>query len=482
MVYALRFRQQSTVSAREVNMQLTLYGAAHEVTGSCNLIEHNATRLLIDCGMFQGGERSIRRNSIPARLAPKELDAVLLTHGHLDHCGRLPLLIKSGYKGPIYATQGTIEIAKIILADAAGIQANDISRENRKRARAGLKLLKPIFNMHDVQRVIAQFRPVDYQTPFRIGDSIEVNYYDAGHILGSACIELRTTSDGKEKRVVFSGDLGQFDFPLMKDPETINHADVVVMESTYGDRDHRSVPDTVTEFEDIIRKAVEKRSKILIPSFAVGRTQVILYYLAQMFRKGLVKPFPIYLDSPMAISASKVYLQFANTMDPEISDLIDSGQLRQDLATLVTCETGDESQALNAVSGPCLIMAGAGMCNAGRILHHLKHNLWKEDCSVIIVGYQAKGSVGRALVEGAKKVKILGETISVRASISALGGFSAHAGQTDLLHWLEPMSTENPRIVLNHGESHQLNVLAAKIQEKFGIHATIPQLTESLTI
>jgi metallo-beta-lactamase family protein len=463
-------------------MKLTLYGAANEVTGSCNLIEHGRTRLLVDCGMFQGRDHLDRKNQIPQHLGAKSIDAVLLTHGHLDHCGRLPLLMRNGFRGPIYATDGTIEISKIILADAANIQENDIGRLNRKRARAGLRDLKPLFNMHDVDRVFSHFHPVALDEQFSINGEINVRFYEAGHILGSSCIELSAGSDRQAKKFVFSGDLGPFDVPLMRDPAVIAEADAVIMESTYGDRDHRTVLDTVSEFESIIEEALRTRSKILIPSFAVGRTQSILYHLAEMFRKGVVEPIPIYLDSPMAIAATKIYLNFADTMDPEINELLSSGQLKKDLATLQICETAEQSQALNAVDGPCIIIAGAGMCNAGRIVHHLKHNLWKQNCYVIIVGYQAKGSLGRLLVEGAKKVKIMGDTISVGAKIASLGGFSAHAGQSDLLRWLAPMAKSKPRIILNHGESHARNILSERIRQNFGLTAELPALADSFVL
>ncbi|MBX3149714.1 MBL fold metallo-hydrolase [Candidatus Obscuribacterales bacterium] len=463
-------------------MKLTLYGAANEVTGSCNLLEHGRSRILVDCGMFQGRDHLDRKNNIPPHLGAKTLDAVLLTHGHLDHCGRLPLLMRSGFRGPIYATKGTIEIAKIILADAANIQENEVGRLNRKRARAGLRGLKPLFNMHDVEQVFSHFHPVELGADFSIKDELNVRYYEAGHILGSASITVTANVNGTQKKLVFSGDLGQFDVPLMRDPAVINNADAVIMESTYGDRDHRTVSDTVSEFESIIKEAIRTRSKILIPSFAVGRTQSILYHLAEMFRNGIVEPIPIYLDSPMAIAATKIYLDFAELMDPEISELLSSGQLRKDLSTLQLCETAEQSQALNAIDGPCIIIAGAGMCNAGRIVHHLKHNLWKQNCYVIIVGYQAKGSLGRLLVEGAKKVKIMGDTISVGARIASLGGFSAHAGQSDLLRWLAPMADSKPLVILNHGESHALNLLSEKIREKFALHPDVPRMADSLVL
>ncbi len=463
-------------------MKLTVYGAANEVTGSCNLIEGPRTRILVDCGMFQGAAKVDGRNRIPAHLDARNIDAVLLTHGHLDHCGRLPLLVKSGFTGPIYATEGTMAITKLILADAAGIQKSDIERENRIRARAGQSSLKPLFSEKDVRRVMDCFQPIAYNSPLRLNDEVSANFVEAGHILGSSCIELTTTFGGKKLKTVFSGDIGQYDVSIMRNPDEIDGADIVVMESTYGDRNHRTLSETIDELRDIIVRAVHHGGKILIPSFAVGRTQVILYHLAELFRNGTIPPIPIYLDSPMGAAASRTYIDYASVLRPEVAELINSGQLRKDLSTLVVCESGEQSQSLNAVSGPCIIIAGAGMCNAGRILHHLKHNLFKEDCHVIIVGYQAKCSLGRELLDGAPTVRILGDTICVKAKVSALGGLSAHAGQGDLLRWLEPMSHNKPRVILNHGESHALRMLSNEILTNFGIRSEIPKMADTLVL
>lgn len=457
-------------------MRITFFGAAKEVTGSCHLLETEKARLLVDCGLFQGNRRLERLNLIPRKLAPRTLDCVLLTHGHLDHCGRLPLLGKAGFNGPIYATQGTIEIATLILKDAAHVQENDIKRENRRRQRAGQKAISPLFDLRDVQHILSQFKSVDYDEWFDPLPGVSVRYVEAGHILGSASIEIDAGTGSKRKRLIFSGDLGPYDVPIMKDPARIDRADFVFMESTYGDRDHRSLEASIAEFRELIDECTKKGGKVLIPVFAVGRTQQVLYHLAELFREGKLKPIPIYLDSPMAIQATAIYQKHPELQDREARDLANSGQLRKDLSSLRLCESAPESMLLNETPGPCIIMAGAGMCNAGRILHHLKHNLWLESTTVIIVGYQARGSLGRMLVDGADTVKIMGETIAVKAKVRGVGGFSAHADQSDLIRWLSSMTSTNPKVTLIHGEPHPMSQLAYRIENDFGLKCSMPSI------
>lgn len=463
-------------------MKVTLHGAAYEVTGSCYLVEAESARILIDCGMFQGSARLEKLNRIPADLRPLALDAVLLTHGHLDHCGRLPLLSKEGFRGPIFATPGTIDIATLILKDAARIQQDDLDRENRKRKRMGLKPVQALYSLRDVQRVCEQFRTVSYEKWEDVAPGIRARYVEAGHILGSSSIELEIQESDGWRHVVFSGDVGQWDTPIVRDPVLFEKADLAFVESTYGDRDHRSLAETVQEFEELICHAVANKGKILIPTFAVGRTQQILYHLAELFRKKLVPPFPIYLDSPMAIAATDLYTKHIELMDEEALNLQSSGQLRRDLRTLRACETAEQSKALNGVEGPCVILAGAGMCNAGRILHHLRQNLPFVETVLLIVGYQSRESMGRRLLEGAKQVKIHGETIPVHATIRSLGGFSAHAGQSELLKWMEPLVKSGANIVLSHGESFPIDQLAAKVLEKYQCKVVRPKLGTTLNL
>lgn len=463
-------------------MQLTFHGAAREVTGSLYLLETDQSRILIDAGMFQGPRRLERLNIVPRGLDLQRIDAILLTHGHLDHCGRLPLLSRSGYRGPIYATQGTIEIASLILHDAAHIQEHDAERENRRRARAGMKPTKPLFDDRDVEKVIRQFVPVSYDEINNITDQIKATFVEAGHILGSASIKLRVRENGEKKNLVFSGDLGQYNVPLMRDPALIEEADIVLLESTYGDRDHRPMTETLSEFKEILHKAFRDGGKVLIPSFAVGRTQQILYYLALMANRDEIPALPVYLDSPMGISATTIYARHEEIMDEAAQVIIEDGEIKKGKFRFRTCQSLEESQMLNELPGPCVIIAGAGMCNAGRILHHFRHNLWKENTEVVMVGYQARGSLGRLLLDGADKVKIFRETIQVNATIHGVGGFSAHGGQTDLLRWLKPMASKKTRVILTHGESHQIDELSYAIEKKFEIKPFAPKLQESIKL
>jgi metallo-beta-lactamase family protein len=463
-------------------MNITVYGAAQDVTGSCFLVETGNARLLVECGLFQGPERLERMNKIPRAILDKKLDAVLLTHAHLDHCGRLPMLVKAGYRGPIYATQPTLEITQLILRDSARIEEEDTTRENKKRAQMKLPPLEPLYETADVDQVCKQLRRIDYKHWIDVAEGFRVNFVEAGHILGSSCIEMVASQNGGRRRLVFSGDIGQWDVPIMRDPAKITDADVVFMETTYGDRDHRSLDDTLEEFHELIIEAYQKKGRVLIPSFAVGRTQMLLYFLAEMFRKGLVPPFPVFLDSPMAIAATELYDKYPDYMDEEAHGLHQSGQLKHDLQTLQTCSTVEESKALNHVEGPCVIIAGAGMLNAGRILHHLKNGLDHDNTYVLIVGYQPRGSLGRMLLEGNPTVKMFGETVRVRATVRGLGGFSAHAGQSDLLRWLEPMARHKPRVVLVHGEPHPMNMIASKIRQNFGIDPELPKLGDVIPI
>ncbi len=463
-------------------MEITAYGAALDVTGSCYLIDTGSSRILVDCGMFQGSKRIERKNYIPRSIDPHNIDAVILTHGHLDHCGRLPLLTKAGYTGPIFMTECTADIAQLILKDSAHIQEEEIARENQHRALYAMPPLEPLYTIEDVAKVCQLFYPLSYNHWKEIAPGFKFQLVEAGHILGSACVEIVVNQYGSKRHLVFSGDLGQWDVPIVRDPATITTADTIFMESTYGDRKHDSYEMTVNEFEELIKGAVEKNMKIIIPTFAVARAQQILYQLARMIRTKVIRSFPIYLDSPMAIAATKIQSKHLNDMDEEAKGLEQSGQLAKDLSCLKLCQTADESKALNFAQGPCIILAGAGMCNAGRIMHHLLNNLNNSDSLIIIVGFQARGSVGRLLVEGAKEVKIFGETVRVRATIKNLQGFSAHADQNDLLRWLAPMIKNKPRVFLTHGETNAINELAFKLEKEFNFKAEIPRYGETIQI
>ena len=463
-------------------MKITILGAAGgEVTGSAYYVQTEQASILVDCGLFQGGKKSEALNRPPA--GPKQqLDAVLLTHGHLDHTGRLPLLANRGAAMPVFATPATIEMTALILRDSARIQVSDNERQNRKRARAGEPPRPPLYTPEDAEKIIRQLRPVPYQEPFQVAPGIRAIWAESGHMLGSASIQLLVEEDGKTKRVVFSGDLGPKGALILKDFEPFKQADLVFLESTYGDRDHRPFNDTVEEFVRIVKDAVEQRGKILVPTFAVGRAQLITSLLAWMFRTKKVRPFPIFLDSPMAIEATKIYQRHRELFDEGMTKFIAEKPLGEDLKTLQMCATAEDSMKINDQPGPCLVMAGAGMCNAGRILHHLKANLWKPDTRVLIVGYQGDGSLGRRLVEGEKLVSIHGEKIAVKAKIHTLGGFSAHAGQTDLLAWFSAIAPSKPSVVLTHGEDEPREILAQKIQQQFKLKSALPRMMEFIEV
>ena len=463
-------------------MKIRFHGATGDVTGSAYHVLTDRASVLVDCGLFQGRKAEKAKNRGHQPLEGGRLDAVVLTHGHLDHVGRLPLLTKAGYDGPIYGTKATFELATMILRDSIGLQRGDLARENQKRERNGLEPLEPLFEEDDVRELKPLLCELKYDEIKEIAPGITVRLVDAGHVIGSASIEMTVEEDGRQKVVVFSGDLGPRGAPLINDPTPFKNADVVLMESTYGDRNHRSLSETAIEGRDIIGKAIEQKGKILVPVFAVGRTQLLLYLLAGAFSRGTLTPFPIYIDSPMAIEATKIYAENMELFDAEAKEMMESGELARNLETVSPCPTADDSRALNDVDGPCLIMAGNGMCSGGRIVHHLRANLPKPGTAVLMVGFQSPGSLGRQLVDGAEDVKIFGEKIPVRASIHTMGGFSAHADQTGLMQWFDAVAPSKPRLIITHGEDGARETLAGLIKEKHGITADMPELNEVIEI
>jgi metallo-beta-lactamase family protein len=463
-------------------MKIYCHGATGDVTGSAYQVITRKASVLVDCGMFQGRKQERAKNRAEARLEGGRLDAVVLTHAHLDHTGRLPLLVKKGYKGPIFATQPTIDIAALILKDALFLQQADLERENRKRVRAGLLPLEPIYEEKDVRGLRPLVRAVQYDRPFDVAPGVRARLLDAGHVIGSASVELTVEEAGRKKVVVFSGDLGPRGAPLINDPVPFERADAVVMESTYGDRNHRSLTETALEARQIISDAIDARAKILVPVFAVGRTQLLLFLLAGAFRKKTLPRFPIYLDSPMAIAATKVYGKFSELFDEEALEMMRSGELRRQLESVKPCPTAKESMALNSVRGPCMVMAGSGMCSGGRIMHHLRHNLYLPSTAVLIVGFQSPGTLGRQLVDGAPEVSIFGEKVSVKASVHTMGGFSAHADQAGLLEWFGSVASSRPRLILTHGEDRARATLASLIEGQHDIRAELPMQGEYIEI
>ncbi|MBI3775890.1 MAG: MBL fold metallo-hydrolase [Gammaproteobacteria bacterium] len=445
-------------------MQLHFFGAAQEVTGSCHLLRTGSASVLIDCGLIQGGPKDEARNAQPFPFDVHSIDAVILTHAHLDHSGRLPLLVKSGYKGPIYAHPATADLCKIMLRDAAHLNEKETEWTNRKRLRKQLAPLEPLYTLADAGKALRRIVTVDYGTLQDIVPGLRMRLRDAGHILGSCIVETWITESGIERKLVFSGDLGHTGAPILRDPELIHDADLVVMESTYGNRQHRSWADTETELQQALESAAQHRGNILIPAFAVGRTQELLYTLARHYAEWELHRWTVFLDSPMAIEATDVYARHAELYDAEAMRI----QHRQgnpfEFPKLHYSHTALQSMAINRIESGAIIIAGSGMCDGGRIKHHLKHNVWRANCHVIITGYQARGTPGRALVDGAHALRLWGETIRIAATVHTLGGLSAHADQTGLLAWYRAFRNAPP-VALVHGEPESMSVLHALLEQ-----------------
>ncbi len=463
-------------------MRLTFLGASGMVTGSSYLLETGGKKLLVDCGMFQGSKATEALNRRAFRFEPGGLDAVLLTHAHIDHSGLLPKLCKEGYKGKIYATKATTALCRIMLPDSAHIQEFEAEIAARKGKRAGKPPLAPLYTVNDAFDCLKYFSPVSYGEKLEICPGVEARFNDAGHILGSSIIELSLTEDGKTVRMAFSGDLGQPDQPLIKDPTAIDAADYIVMESTYGNRRHEDY-DRGEALAAIINQTVKRGGNIVIPAFAVGRTQTIVYYLHKLLRENKIPDIPVFIDSPLAISATDIFGHHIEDFDVEAYDMLynqNDNPLR--LPHLIFTRTAEESKAINFLKEPAIIISASGMADAGRILHHLKHNLWRPESSVVLVGYQAEGSLGRRLLDGVKRVKIIGEEVSVRAKIHNLDGFSAHADQEDLLNWLTKLKEPPANIFIVHAEPEQSAAFAAVLKERLGFPSYVPRFGDVAVI
>ncbi|MGD8514210.1 MAG: MBL fold metallo-hydrolase [Granulosicoccaceae bacterium] len=463
---------------------LTFYGAIEGVTGSAYLLRTEQATVLLECGLVQGSREEEEANKAPFPFDMRQLDAVVLSHAHLDHSGRLPKLAADGYNGPVYMTQPTAELLEIMLKDAAYLAERDAQWENKRRRRAGKPDIEPLYDLADAEAALALCEEVRYGRRVAVAGDIEVCFRDAGHILGSAIVELFISEAGSEKKLVFSGDLGNSCAALLRDPQIVENADVLLLESTYGDRDHRPLDETLQEFEDIIVEAAKKGGNILIPAFAVGRTQEIIFRLGELYQAGKLQHQAVYLDSPMAIATTEVYHRFLHVFNSEDRATLrqaNSRSLHTFLPVLQYSQTTDESMALNRIAKGAIIIAGSGMCNGGRIRHHFKHNLWRSNAHVIIVGYQAIGTPGRALVDGAKTFRFAGEEIAVNATIHTLGGFSAHASQSQLLDWAGNFKQPRPRLYLVHGETGAKQVLQQKFAQQRW-QAEIPAPGDRITI
>lgn len=456
-------------------------GAAGEVTGSCHLLHFDGRRVLLDCGLVQGSRRDEARNAEPLPFDVTGIDAVVLSHAHIDHAGRLPLLVKAGYRGPIYAQAATRDLCTVMLRDAAFIAEKECEWENRKRERKGLGPVLPLYSRRDAERAMQRFVPLDYGAAHEILPGMTLTLHDAGHILGSSIVELALTHGGRRARLVYSGDLGHAGAAILRDPVRLREADHVILESTYGDREHRSHDDTLGEMEAVLREAHASGGNVLIPAFAVGRTQELLYHLGRNFARWNLERWKIALDSPLAIEATRIYLSHHELFDDDARALFASHRRLPLLPNLEFCATPAQSMALNRHGGGTLIIAGSGMCNGGRIKHHLKHNVWRRECHVVIVGFQGRGTLGRQLVDGARHIRLWGETIRVNARVHTLGGFSAHADRRELLGWYEHFAGRPP-VTLVHGEDGALAALAARLAQDFGARVHIAARGETLAL
>ena len=458
-----------------MTISIQFFGAAGEVTGSCHLVTVGNQRLLMDCGLIQGGRDDEARNRDPFPFDPATIDAVVLSHAHIDHSGRLPLLVKKGFNGPIYTHRASRDLCRVMLKDAGFLSEKDAEWENRKRERKGLELIEPLFTVDDAKVSLRHFKGLVYEKKQKILPGVTLRLSDAGHILGSSIIELWLDDGKKTRKLVFSGDLGRNGMPVLEDPTTILKADRVLLESTYGDRLHRSWDDSIQEFHDVLNNATNGRGNILIPAFAVGRTQEILYLMAKNFEAWNLDRWHIFLDSPMAIEATRVFTENADLFDTEATELWRKNNKKPLLPNLQISRTAEQSMAINQIRRGAIIIAGSGMCTGGRIRHHLKHNIWRRECHLVITGFQARGTTGRAIVDGARFIKLWGEEIRVAASIHTIGGLSAHADQETLKDWYANFEGRPP-VSLVHGEERAIKGLAKCLHEELSapVHEAQP--------
>jgi len=465
-------------------MKIKFLGAAREVTGSCFVIETDKARFAIDCGMHQGGSDMEARNWDINVYDPRNIDFFLITHAHIDHSGLLPRMVQNGFSGPVYATEPTGDLIKILLLDSAHIQETDATSKTRRQQRNGRsEKIIPLYSTKDAEAVAPLIKTRRYNDVFSPADGIKVNFQDAGHILGAAIVELFIEENGSSTKLVFSGDIGRSHQLLMKDPVDITGADFLFMESTYGDRNHKGEEDSLNELAEAIQYSYARREKIIIPAFAVERTQEMLYSLYLLNRDGrLPKDIPVILDSPLAIKATEIFRKYHSYLDEETHSLLKAGEDPLDLPQLQFSSSTEQSMKINETKGSAIVISASGMANAGRIRHHLRHNLWRTGASIVFVGFQAQGTPGRKIIEGAKKIRIFNEDIAVKAKIWTIGGFSAHAGQTQLLDWLGKFPDKKMPVFLIHGEPDTQNILASLIKQKLGFNVTIPEYLEGITL
>lgn len=460
-------------------MDIEFLGAAGGVTGSCYVLRVGGRTVLLECGLFQGRKAETARNREPIGVPIADIDCVVLSHAHIDHSGRLPLLLREGYTGPIYAHTATRALCDIMLRDSGYLHEKDAEWENRKRQRKGLPRIAPLYTQADAERVMQQFVPFDYAERREILPGVTVRLSDAGHILGAAIVELWLEADGRRRKLVFSGDLGHRGAPVMPNPGRVDSADLVLMESTYGDREHRDFAATLDELGAVFESAHAGGGNIIIPAFAVGRTQDLLFLMGEHFDRWRLGRWRVFLDSPMAIEATEIYARFKHLYGAK---LFEEGQAaRPMLDNLRMARDSEDSMAINEIESGAIVIAASGMCSGGRVLHHLKHNVWRKGCHVVIVGFQAYGTLGRRLVDGADYIRLWGEKIRVNATVHTVGGLSAHADRAGLVDWYGGFEGAPP-VCLVHGEPRAQRALAAQLRHTYGSQVEIPTLGQRVPL
>jgi metallo-beta-lactamase family protein len=467
-----------------MEIKLNFFGAAKNVTGSCYYLEANGTRLLIDCGLYQ--ERDLKpRNWADFPVPPNTIDAVLLTHAHLDHCGRLPKLVKEGFSGTIFATSATAEIANIIMQDSAHIQEEDIKHKKRRHEKKGKKSpfpYEPLYTMEDAQKASSMFSKVKYSQLHPIAEGITAEFREAGHVFGSSSIRITVEQGGEKRTILFSGDVGRWDLPIMRDPHQYENADYVLIESTYGDRVHGEVANIPDELERVINETHQAGGNVVIPSFALERTQELLYHLNGLLNEDRIPHLLAFVDSPMAVKITEVFKKHPELFDEETMEQLEAGDQPCDFPGLTMSRTVDQSKAINHIKGTAIIIAGSGMCTGGRIKHHLKNNIGRPESTILFVGYQSQGTLGRIILDGAETVRIFGEEHEVKARIEKISGFSAHADQNELYQWISSLKQPPRKVFITHGEEDQATALQKLLTDKTGWTCVVPEYEQEVVL
>jgi metallo-beta-lactamase family protein len=459
-------------------VRVEFLGGVRTVTGSATLLEKGSLKWLVDCGMFQGTRESEERNWNLQPYQANDLSFILLTHAHIDHSGLIPRLVKEGFRGKVICTKATLDLCEVMLQDSGHIQEMEAEWQNRKGKRAGRGEAIPLYTIKDAEKCLRYFQTVNYDDVLQLADGLNVRFQDAGHILGSAMIETWVEEGGEKRKLIFSGDLGNSDQPIIRDPSIVEEGDVLWLESTYGNRLHKSREETVQELLKIVQEAIAHQAKVVIPAFAVERTQDIIYTLGEFIREGSIPSIPVYIDSPLAISATEIFKRNADCFDQETKVLLSGGENPLEIPGIIYTQTTEESIAINENPRAGIIISTSGMCDSGRIKHHLKHHLWRNESHIVFIGYQAEGTIGRRIVDGAKTIKLFGEEIAVKAHIHTLGGFSAHADQKGLLEWVSHIHSPQLEVFVNHGEEKISIELGQLVSEQFHFKTSVPQWRE----